>query len=221
MINSKSEIAKLLLQSKAIKLEPANPFKWASGWLSPIYCDNRITLSFPDIRTRIRDLFVEIVRTEFPSAGLVAGVATGAIAQGVLVADQLNLPFVYVRSDPKDHGRRNQIEGMIGEARDVIIIEDLVSTGGSSLKAAAALHEAGCNVLGMVAVFTYGFAIAEENFRKAGVKLVTLSNYHELLKTATETGYITGEEVQMLSEWRRDPGNWGHQQSHKKDTDEN
>jgi len=208
MINHIREIAELLLQSKAIKLEPAKPFKWASGWLSPIYCDNRITLSFPDIRSRIRDLIVDVIRTGFPEPDLIAGVATGAIAQGALVADRLNLPFVYVRSGSKMHGRKNIIEGHIGENRNVILVEDLVSTGGSSLKAVSALREAGCKVLGMVAIFTYGFALAEENFKKADVKLVTLSNYQELLKIAIDTGYISGDQLRVLQEWRNDPANW-------------
>ena len=208
MIKTQREIAELLLQSKAIKLEPAKPFKWASGWNSPIYCDNRITLSFPEIRGIIRNDFVEIILQEFKDADLIAGVATGAIAQGVLVAEKLGLPFVYVRANAKEHGRKNMIEGWIGENRNVVIVEDLVSTGGSSLKAAEALKEAGCNVLGMVAIFTYGFPQAEENFKQAGIKLITLSSYPELLQHATETGYISGEQLSILREWRKDPENW-------------
>jgi orotate phosphoribosyltransferase len=211
MINSKREIAELLLQSKAIKLEPAKPFIWASGWYSPIYCDNRITLSYPEIRTVIRDNFAEIINEKFPEADLIAGVATGAIAQGALVADKMELPFVYVRPSAKAHGRQNLIEGRIGGSKNVVIIEDLISTGGSSLKAAAALKEAGCKVLGMVAIFTYGFSLAEENFREAGIKLITLSSYNELLNLATETQFITKEQYKVLLEWRKDPANWMQQ----------
>ena len=208
MINIKREIAELLLQSKAIKLEPAKPFVWASGWHSPIYCDNRITLSYPEVRKIISDRFVEIIKKEFPEPDLIAGVATGAIAQGALVADQLNLPFVYVRSSAKDHGRQNLIEGRIGENRNVVIIEDLVSTGGSSLKAANALKDAGCNVLGMVAIFTYGFPKADENFKKENIRLITLSNYEALLEQAIQTGYITENQLKILQNWRKDQENW-------------
>ena len=208
MINSKREIAELLLQSKAIKLEPTKPFKWASGWYSPIYCDNRITLSYPDIRTVIRDNFAEIIEEKYPEADLIAGVATGAIAQGALVADKMDLPFVYVRPSAKSHGRQNLIEGRIGDGRNVVIVEDLISTGGSSLKAAAALKEAGCNVLGMVAIFTYGFSLAEENFKEAGIELIALSDYNELLELATETKFITKEQHKVLLDWRKDPASW-------------
>jgi len=208
MINIKREIAELLLQSKAIKLEPTKPFKWASGWYSPIYCDNRITLSYPDIRTVIRDYFAEIIEENYPEAGLIAGVATGAIAHGALVADKMKLPFVYVRPSAKSHGRQNLIEGRIGAGRNVVIVEDLISTGGSSLKAAAALKEAGCNVLGMVAIFTYGFSLAEENFKEAGIELIALSDYNELLELATETKFITKEQHIVLLDWRIDPASW-------------
>ena len=208
MINYKREIAELLLKCEAIKLEPDNPFVWASGWHSPIYCDNRITLSYPEIRNIIRDRFVDIIRRDFPRADLIAGVATGAIAQGALVADTLNLPFVYVRASAKEHGRQNLIEGRIGKNRNVVIVEDLISTGGSSLKAANALKEAECNILGMVAIFTYGFMKAEENFKTANLPLVCLSNYETLLEQAIETGYITTEQVRILQNWRVDPENW-------------
>lgn len=208
MINKQREIAELLLQSKAIKLEPAKPFKWASGWNSPIYCDNRVTLSYPEIRGLIRDRFVTLIRKEFPGAELIAGVATGAIAQGVLVADRLDLPFVYVRSGAKDHGKQNLIEGRIDGVKNVVIVEDLISTGGSSLKAATALKEAGCNVMGMVAIFTYGFKQAEDNFRREKVKLLTLSNYESLLEAAIVTGYISQEHLEILRKWRMEPENW-------------
>lgn len=208
MINKKREIAELLIQSKAIKLEPAKPFQWASGWLSPIYCDNRITLSFPDIRSFIRDQFVEVINEVFPEVNLIAGVATGAIAQGALVADKLQLPYVYVRSSAKEHGRKNLIEGSVTRNQRVVIIEDLVSTGGSSLKAARALTDAGCSVEGMVAIFTYGFPQAEQNFKKADIKLIALSNYEELLALAIDTGYITNEQLEILKEWRNDPSGW-------------
>jgi len=208
MIINQREIAELLLQSKAIKLEPAKPFKWASGWNSPIYCDNRITLSYPAIRGIIRDRFAALIRDEFPGVELIAGVATGAIAQGVLVADKLDLPFVYVRASAKEHGRQNLIEGRIEGLKNVVIVEDLISTGGSSLKAAAALREAGCNVQGMVAIFTYGFKQAEENFRKENVRLMTLSNYEILLEAAISSGYIKDEYLEVLRRWRLDPENW-------------
>lgn len=207
-METSKKIANSLLQSNAIKLQPTNPFTWASGWKSPIYCDNRITLSFPAVRKQIRDAFVETIKAEFGMPDLIAGVATGAIAQGALVADSMELPFVYVRSAAKDHGRGNLIEGEVKTGQKVVVVEDLISTGGSSLKAVEALREAGCEVLGMVAIFTYGFPVAITNFEKAGVKLVTLSNYNALLELALETGYIKSEQIEVLKKWRQAPDTW-------------
>jgi orotate phosphoribosyltransferase len=201
-------IAEYLLQSKAVKLEPAKPFTWASGWKSPIYCDNRITLSFPEIRTAIRNAFVEKIKQNYPEAEVIAGVATGAIAQGALVAEAMNLPFVYVRSAPKKHGMENLIEGMLHSGQKVVVIEDLVSTGGSSLQAVEALRKAGAEVLGMVAIFTYGFLSAEENFKIANCRLITLTNYMKLLDLALETGYIKADQLDVLKQWRQNPSEW-------------
>lgn len=197
------------MQINAIKLEPANPFTWASGWKSPIYCDNRKTLSFPLIRTFIKDEFVRIIAEKYPETQVVAGVATGAIAQGALVANELNLPFVYVRSNPKQHGLENLIEGVANPGEKVVVVEDLISTGGSSLKAVEALRKAGLQVEGMVAIFTYGFLVAEENFRHAGCRLYTLGNYTVLIDLALERGYIEEKDVNTLKKWRENPGDWG------------
>jgi orotate phosphoribosyltransferase len=201
-------IPKYLLQSKASKLEPAKPFTWASGWKSPIYCDNRITLSFPEIRTAIRDAFAKKVKELYPEAEVIAGVATGAIAQGALVADKLNLPFAYVRSAPKTHGTENLIEGIIKPNQKVVVIEDLISTGGSSLQAVDALRKAGAEVLGMLAIFTYGFPLAKENFEKSNVTLHTLTDYIALLDMALETGYIKIDQLEILQQWRKSPATW-------------
>ncbi len=201
-------IPQYLLQSKAIKLEPTNPFNWASGWKSPIYCDNRITLSFPEIRTAIRNSFVEKIIKYYPSVEVIAGVATGAIAQGALVAEAMKLPFAYVRSAPKKHGMENLIEGIVNPKQKVVVIEDLISTGGSSLQAVEALRKAGAEVLGMVAIFTYGFSVAEENFKAVNCKLVTLTNYMELLNFALESNYIKKDELEVLQQWRQSPETW-------------
>ena len=201
-------IPRYLLQSKAIMLEPAKPFTWASGWKSPIYCDNRITLSFPEIRTAIRNSFVEKIKEYFPSIEVIAGVATGAIAQGALVAEAMKMPFAYVRSAPKKHGMENLIEGIVNPGQKVVVIEDLISTGGSSLQAVEALRKVGAEVLGMVAIFTYGFSIAEENFKAANCKLVTLTNYVELLNFALESNYIKKDELEVLQQWRKSPDTW-------------
>ena len=197
-----------LLQSKAIKLEPAKPFTWASGWKSPIYCDNRITLSFPEIRTAIRDAFAGKISQHYPDVDVIAGVATGAIAQGALVAEAMNLPFAYVRSAPKKHGMENLIEGIVKPGQKVVVVEDLISTGGSSLQAVDALRKAGAEVLGMVAIFTYGFAIAEDNFKASNCKLITLTNDMELLDLAVETGYLKAEQLDVLKQWRKNPDTW-------------
>ncbi len=201
-------LAEKLLKISAIKLQPDNPFTWASGWNSPIYTDNRKTLSYPEIRTFIKVELCRTIMENFPKPDAIAGVATGAIAQGALVADELGLPYVYVRSTPKDHGLENLIEGNVRPGQKVVVIEDLISTGGSSLKAVEALRAAGCEVVGMAAIFTYGFPIAEEKFAEAGVTLHTLSNYNSMLQAALETNYIRKQDIQTLSEWREDPANW-------------
>ncbi|MFA6797828.1 MAG: orotate phosphoribosyltransferase, partial [Bacteroidales bacterium] len=199
----------LLLEIKAIKLSPTEPFTWASGWKSPIYCDNRKSLSYPAVRQVIRDEFVLQIKALYPDVELIAGVATGAIAHGVLVAEAMNLPFIYVRSQAKSHGLGNVIEGAYTPGQKTVIIEDLVSTGGSSLSAFQALKEAGLNVLGMLAIFTYEFSLATENFKSANCQLDTLSNYSSLLELALQTGNITREQLEILSRWRENPGgNW-------------
>jgi len=209
MGNTEKEIAGSLLQIKAIKLNPANPFTWASGWQSPIYCDNRKILSYPAVRKQVYESFAKLIAEKYPDAEIIAGVATGAIAHGVLVAEEMGKPFIYVRSSPKSHGLTNQVEGEYTKGAKVVVVEDLVSTGGSSLSAVEALKDAGCEVLGMVAIFTYGFPAAEENFEKAGVKLDTLSNYGAMIELATEQGYVKQEELQTLREWRKNPSVWG------------
>ena len=201
--------AEYLLQIKAIKLNLQKPFTWASGWKSPIYCDNRKTLSYPKIRTYIRQQYAEIIREEFGIPDVIAGVATGAIAQGALVAQELGLPFIYVRSEPKSHGLTNLIEGMIESGQSVVVIEDLISTGGSSLKAVEALREAGCVVKGMVAIFTYEFPKATESFEKANCRLATLSNYSSLLLKAVDNKFIKESDIEQLSAWRESPEKWG------------
>ncbi len=201
-------LAEKLLKISAVKLQPSNPFTWASGWNSPIYTDNRKTLSYPEVRSFIKLELSRLVLENFPEADAVAGVATGAIAQGALVADELDLPYVYVRSTPKDHGLENLIEGNLKPGQKVVVVEDLVSTGKSSLKAVEAIRAAGCEVIGMVALFSYGFPVAEENFRMAGVKLITLSDYNTMLDVALETNYITENYIATLQEWRKDPANW-------------
>lgn len=203
-----SIFAAKLLNVKAIKLQPANPFTWASGWKSPFYCDNRKTLSYADLRTFVKVELTRTIMEQFPEAEAVAGVATGAIAQGALVADALNLPFAYVRSKPKDHGLENLIEGELKPGMKVVVVEDLISTGGSSLKAVEAIRKGGCEVIGMVASYTYGFPVAEKAFQDAGVKLVTLTDYEAVVAEALRTGYIAENEVQMLHEWRQDPAHW-------------
>ncbi|MBK7711676.1 MAG: orotate phosphoribosyltransferase [Bacteroidales bacterium] len=201
--------AEYLLQIKAIKLQPSNPFTWASGWKSPIYCDNRKTLSFPEVRSYIRDAFAGLVRTLYPEAEMIAGVATGAIAHGALAADKMGLPFIYVRSGAKEHGLGNQIEGYFEKGQKVVVVEDLISTGGSSLSAVRALKEAGCEVLGMVAIFTYEFKKASDEFRAENCTLNTLCNYSVLVDTALSIGYIGDSEVETLKKWRIDPASWG------------
>jgi len=209
MENCAKKTAEYLLQIKAIKLQPSNPFTWASGWKSPIYCDNRKTLSFPEVRSFIRDSFADMIKELYPGAEMIAGVATGAIAHGALAADKMGLPFIYVRSGAKEHGLGNQIEGYYEKGQKVVVIEDLISTGGSSLSAVKALREAGCEVLGMVAIFTYEFKKASDGFASEHCKLDTLSNYTALIDTAVKTGYIGEAEVETLKKWRVDPSVWG------------
>ena len=200
--------ANKLLEVKAIKLQPNNPFTWASGWKSPFYCDNRKTLSFPALRNYVKQELVHNILKHFPEAEAVAGVATGAIAQGALVADALHLPFIYVRSKPKDHGMENLIEGELQPGTKVVVVEDLISTGGSSLKAVEAIRKYGCEVVGMVASYTYGFQTAKDAFEQANVQLVTLTDYEHVVAQALETGYITEADVTLFHEWRKDPANW-------------
>lgn len=202
------EISKRLLEINTIKIQPGNPFTWASGWKSPIYCDNRKILSYPETRTFIRDKFVEIIRDKYPETKIIAGVATGAIAHGALVADVLGLPFIYVRSKPKGHGLENLIEGDLQPGQEVVVIEDLVSTGESSLKAAEAINNFGGNVIGMLSIFTYNFNVARDRFRDANIELTPLSNYQTLIKTALSMGEINEDQVQTLMKWREDPANW-------------
>ncbi len=197
-----------LLNIKAIKLQPENPFTWASGWKSPFYCDNRKTLSYPDLRNFVKLEICRVVLENFQDADAVAGVATGAIPQGALVADALCLPFVYVRSKPKDHGLENLIEGELKPGMKVVVIEDLISTGGSSLKAVEAIRKNGCDVIGMVASYTYGFDVAKKAFDDAKVKLITLTNYEAVLDVALKTGYITEDQIPTLNEWRKNPSEW-------------
>lgn len=211
IVNEESalKIAEFLLQIKAIKLQPTKPFTWASGWKSPIYCDNRVTLSYPQVRTYIRQQFVEAITDEYGKPDVIVGVATGGIAQGALIAHELGLPFAYVRSEAKKHGMTNMIEGIIEKGQSVVVIEDLVSTGGSSLKAVEALREAGADVKGMAAIFTYGFETAEENFKKAKCSLLCLSNYEILIQQALKSKYITEKDLESLKEWRSAPSEWG------------
>ena len=204
----KNQFAKKLMEIEAIKLQPNDPFTWASGWKSPIYTDNRKTLSYPSLRSFVKLELCHAIQENFPEAEAIAGVATGAIAQGALVADQLGLPYSYVRPKPKDHGMGNQVEGEIKKGAKVVVVEDLISTGGSSLKAVEALRQYGVEVIGMVASFTYGFPVAEEAFREAGVKLITLSDYNAVLEQAAETGYIQASDLDVLKEWRKSPSTW-------------
>lgn len=201
-------VAEKLLKIKAVKLQPNNPFVWASGWNSPIYCDNRKTLSYPQIRNYIKIELTRLIMEMYPDVEVIAGVATGAIAQGALVADALGLPFVYIRPTPKDHGLENMIEGDLRPKQKVVVIEDLISTGGSSLKAVEAIRKDGSEVLGMMAIFTYGFPVAEQKFKAAKVKLTTLCNYDSVLAEALATNYIAPEDIETLQEWRKSPSTW-------------
>lgn len=203
------KVAESLLKIKAVKLNPEEPFTWASGWNSPIYCDNRKTLSYPEIRTFIRQQFAQTINDQFSKPDVIAGVATGGIAIGALVAQELGLPFVYVRSSAKTHGMQNMIEGVVESGQSVIVIEDLISTGGSSLKAVNALREAGCDVKGMVAIFSYGFEVAQKAFKDEKVKLFTLTDYEQLIEQAVNLNYIQNDKIKTLKEWRVNPSEWG------------
>jgi orotate phosphoribosyltransferase len=206
---TEKQVVEFLLQIKAIKLQPNNPFIWASGWKAPIYCDNRITLSHPTVRTYIRQQLTRVIQDTFGAVECIAGVATAGIPQGALVAQEMGLPFIYVRSKPKDHGTGSIIEGEAMPGKRVVVIEDLISTGKSSLHAVEALKGADCTVAGLAAVFTYGFDVATENFKQANCPFVTLSNYNVLLKYAVENQYISENEVQLLETWRENPAAWG------------
>lgn len=203
-----AKVANELLRIKAVKLRTNDPFTWASGWRSPIYCDNRKTLSYPDVRRLIAEGLAQGVREKFTDADVVAGVATGAIAVGLMVAEELGLPFIYVRPKPKEHGLGNQIEGYLPENSKVVVIEDLISTGGSSLKAVDALRRTSSEVLGMMAIFAYGFETADENFKKADCEIFTLSNYAELVKLAVASSYVSESDLEQLNEWRKSPSSW-------------
>ncbi|GAA4470973.1 orotate phosphoribosyltransferase [Nibrella saemangeumensis] len=204
----KQEIARRLLDVKAVQLRPDEPFTWSSGWKSPIYCDNRVTLSYPEVRTFIKNALADTIREHYASAEVIAGVATAGIAQGALVAEVLNLPYCYVRPEPKKHGMGNQIEGRLEAGRNVVVVEDLISTGGSSLKVVDVLRQAGAEVIGMAAIFTYGFSVAAENFQKAGVPLLCLSDYEALLQEAQQLNYIAPNSLASLAAWRQNPAEW-------------
>ena len=209
--NTAKKTAELLLQIKAIKLQPEEPFTWASGWKSPIYCDNRVTLSYVMIRNYVRENLAKIISEKHGQPDVIAGVATGAIAIGVLVAQELGVPFIYVRPEPKKHGRQNQIEGFLDSGQNVVVVEDLISTGKSSLNAVKALKDAGARVIGMVAIFNYGVPVAEKNFKECHLDLTTLSDYENLIEQALETNFISTKQVTTLKSWREDPGDWNAQ----------
>lgn len=203
-----AKVARLLLEVKAVRLRPEEPFTWSSGWKSPIYCDNRITLSYPEARTYIRTALADSILKEFPDVQAIAGVATAGIAQGALVADALNLPFLYVRPEPKKHGMGNQIEGRLEDGQRIVVIEDLISTGGSSLKVVDVLRQSGAEVLGMAAIFTYGFPVASQNFAEKDVKLICLSDYETLVGEARDLNYISADAMDSLAAWRQNPAEW-------------
>lgn len=207
--NTAQQTAELLLQINAIKLNSKNPFTWASGWKSPIYCDNRVILSFPAVRNYVRDEFVKQIEAKFGKPDVIAGVATGAIGIGILVAEAMGLPFVYVRPEPKKHGRLNQVEGFLQKGQNVVVVEDLISTGGSSLLAVEALRNEGAVVKGMAAIFTYGFPISEEKIKEANLDVYTLSNYNNLLQKAIDKKYISENELETLQTWNANPAEWG------------
>lgn len=208
-VNTAQQTAELLLQINAIKLNSKNPFTWASGWKSPIYCDNRIILSFPAVRNYVRDQFVKQIEEKFGKPDVIAGVATGAIGIGILVAEAMGLPFIYVRPEPKKHGRQNQVEGFLQKGQRVVVVEDLISTGGSSLMAVEALRNEGAEVKGMAAIFTYGFDISIEKIKEANVEIYTLSNYENLIEKAVEKKYVSEDEIETLKTWNLNPAEWG------------
>lgn len=209
MENSEKQVARYLLQNNAIKLNPTKPFTWASGWKSPVYCDNRLTLSFPNVRNFLKEQFVALCKTHYPQVECIAGVATGGIPQGALVADTLQLPFVYVRSGSKEHGLGKQVEGVVKANQKIVVIEDLISTGKSSLNAVQALRSLKANVVGMIAIFSYQFEVATTNFKAQNCKLHTLSNYTVLIEEASKTGYISKNDLETLQDWRKHPESWG------------
>jgi orotate phosphoribosyltransferase len=208
-LTTQQAVARHLLTVKAVRLQPDSPFTWSSGWKSPIYCDNRVTLAYPEVRTFIKNALANAIRDRFPDVEAIAGVATAGIPQGVLVADVLDLPYCYVRPEPKAHGMGKQIEGQLNEGQKVVVIEDLISTGGSSLKVVDALRKAGAEVLGMAAIFTYGFPLADQNFAERNVELLCLSDYDALLKEAQTLNYIPADALDSLSNWRQNPAEWG------------
>lgn len=207
--STSTHIARQLLAIEAIKLRPEAPFRWSSGWMSPIYCDNRMTLSFPVLRTAIKDGLVALIRTHYPQVQAIAGVATAGIPQGALVAEAMELPFLYVRPKPKDHGMENLIEGRLTPGQKIVVVEDLISTGGSALKAVDALREAGAEVVGMVAIFTYGFELSDKNFKEKNVSLHTLSDYHTLIEYCVAQNTFSADTIKSLQEWRANPEIWG------------
>ena len=207
------KIAEFLLRIKAVRLSPDEPFTWASGWKSPIYCDNRLTLSYPDVRNNIRENFVKLIEDKYPTVDCIAGVATGGIALGVLVAQELGLPFCYVRSSAKGHGMQNRVEGKIDPGQNIVVIEDLISTGGSSLSAVEAVQETGAVVKGLAAIFTYGFPESEKAFRDKNIEFQTLSDYNHLLEQALQSGVITEKDLTALHEWRNSPSTWKNKPS--------
>jgi orotate phosphoribosyltransferase len=202
------KVAEFLLQIKAVKLQPNNPFQWSSGWNSPIYCDNRKVLSYPKVRTFVRQTFVSAITEQYGEPDMIAGVATGGIAIGALIAEEMGIPFIYVRSSAKAHGMQNQIEGAYEKGQNVVVIEDLISTGGSSIKAIEALREGGLEIKGLAAIFTYGFDVAIKNFKDAECDFITLSNYDLLIEQAVADNYVTSEDVESLSNWKTNPENW-------------
>jgi orotate phosphoribosyltransferase len=208
MNNTSSKVAQYLLEIKAVKLEPSDPFTWSSGWYSPIYCDNRVTLSYPEIRKFLKNEFAKAVKANFPEATCLVGVATAGIALGALVADEMDMPYAYCRPKPKEHGMKNQLEGRIAEGAKIVVVEDLISTGGSSIKVVEYLREEGYDVIGMGAIFTYGFKQAANNFKEANCEFFTLSNYSDLIKEALAIGYVKKAEIAELENWRKDPAIW-------------
>lgn len=209
MVNTEAKIAKILLETSAIKLSPDNPFTWSSGWKSPIYCDNRTVLSFASQRAEIKKMLAAKIKEEFPEVDTIVGVATAGIAMGALIADELEISYAYCRPKPKEHGLQRQLEGRVEDGAKIVVLEDLISTGGSSLKVVEYMRAEGFNILGMAAIFTYGFPIAEENFANANCKCVTLGNYPSMIQEAVSSGYVKAAELDRLAEWRESPSTWG------------